>query len=60
MGEGTGLPKDNTEVYEIDTPTKTREKMKLNGIFLHMLLDTGSDVTLIPRNFCEKISKLIY
>ena len=55
--EGTDPPTENVEIYAIITPTNTREKIMLNGIFFHVQVDTESNVTLILRNFCEKMGK---
>ena len=40
-----------------NTPTKTREKVKINGKYFHMQVDTGSDVTLIPVNLWQDLGK---
>ena len=40
--EGTDPPTENTEVSALNTPTKTREKIKLNGIFFIMPEKTKS------------------
>ena len=53
--DGTDSPKENAKMYAINTPTKTREKVKMNGLFFHMQVDRRSYVTLIPRNFWEKM-----
>ena len=50
--------KKNAEIYAVNTPFKTREKLKLNCIFFHIQVNTGNDVKLIPRNFWKKMSKV--
>lgn len=47
----------NTGVYSIRTPAKSRETVNLNGITFSMQVDMGSDVTLIPKNFWQKVGK---
>ena len=37
--------------------TKTREKIKINGKYFRMKVDTGSDITLIPVNFWLDLGK---
>lgn len=39
------------------TSAKNRETVKLNGITFAIQVDMGSDVTLMPRNFWEKMGK---
>lgn len=48
---------ENTEVFEIKAQDKSREMVKLNRVTLLMQVDTGSDVTLIPRNFWERMGR---
>ena len=55
--EGTDPPTENVEICAINTPTKTREKTKFNGIFLNVQINSGSDITLKPRNLLEKMGK---
>ena len=38
------------EIFMLSTPTKTREKVKIDGKYFHMQVDTGFDITLIPVN----------
>ena len=45
------------EIFPLSTPTITREKVKINGKYFHMQVDTGSDVTLIPLNFWQDLGK---
>ena len=39
------------------SPRKTNDKIKLNRIFFRLQLVTGSYVTFISKNFCEKLIK---
>ena len=39
------------EIFMLNTPTKTREKVNINGKYFHMHVDTGSDITLTPVSF---------
>ena len=55
--EGTDPPTENAEICTIKTPIKNREEIKLNDLSFHMKVDTGSNVTLIRRNFVEKMRK---
>ena len=55
--EDTDPPTKKAKIYSINTPNKTREKIKLNGIFFHMQVVTGSDITLILGNFWKKIGE---
>ena len=36
------------EIFMLNTPRKTREKVKINGKYFHIQVDTGSDIILIP------------
>ena len=45
---------ENAEVYPMNAPTKTGEKIKLNIISFHVQVDTGSDVSFMPTKFLEK------
>ena len=53
--EGTDSSTENAEIYVNHTPNKTREKIKLNRIFFHKQVDTGSEETLIQRKIWEKM-----
>ena len=55
--ESNDSPTEKAEVFEINTRIKTKDTIKLNGISLPMQVDTGSEVTLIPKNFWERIGK---
>ena len=44
-------------MFTINTPTKTGEKVKINGKHFHMQVDTGSGIALIPLNFCQDLGK---
>ena len=46
-----------TENFMLNTATKIREKVKINGKYFHMQVDTGSDITLIPVNFWPDLGK---
>lgn len=46
---------ESTEVFEIKAQDKSRDIMKLIGVILLMQVNTRSDVTLIPRNFGERM-----
>ena len=48
---------DRRIIFTLNTPTKTREKVKINGKYFHMQLDTGSDITLIPVSFWQDLGK---
>ena len=48
---------ENIEVYSKKKHAKSRETVKLNVIKFPMQVDTGRDVTLVPRNFWEKMGK---
>ena len=41
----------------IKNKTKTREKVKINGKYFHMQVDTGSDITVIPVNLGQDSEK---
>ena len=41
----------------LNTPTKMREKVKINGKYFHLQVDTGSDITLVPVNFWQDLGK---
>ena len=45
------------EIFTLNTPTETREKVKINGKYFHMQVDTGSDITLIPVDFWQDLGK---
>ena len=49
---------EGVEIFMLNTPTKTRERVKINGKYFHMQVDTGSDITLIPANFWQDLGKL--
>ena len=36
---------------------KTREKIKINGKYFHIQVDTGYDITLIPVNVWQDLGK---
>ena len=44
------MDRRESEIFTLNTPTKTREKVKINGKYFHMQVDIGSDITLIPVN----------
>ncbi|MCC6329173.1 MAG: hypothetical protein IT174_11695 [Acidobacteria bacterium] len=47
-----------SDTYSPPAPTiniKIRNPVTLESIAVPMLLDTGSDLTLVPRFFCDKI-----
>ena len=44
----TLMDRRGAEIFTLSTPTKTREKVKING----------SDITLIPVNFWQNLGKL--
>lgn len=47
------------DVFSIHRPKEKNsfQKIKLNGITFSMQVDTGSEVTLIPRNFSKQTGK---
>ena len=47
----TQVDRGGAEIFVLNTPTKIREKVKINGKYFHMQVDTGSYITLIPVNF---------
>ena len=49
------MKRGRVEIFMLNTPPKTREKVKINGKYFHMQLDTGSDITLIPVNFLQDL-----
>ena len=42
------MDRGGAEIFSLNTLTKTWEKVKINGKYFHMQVDTGSDITLIP------------
>ena len=52
------VDRGGTEIFMLNTPTKTREKVKINGKYFHMQVNTGSDIILIPVNFWQDLGKL--
>lgn len=55
--ENIDPPIESTEVFPIKAEDKSREMVKLNGVTLFVQVDTGSDVTLIPRKFWERMDR---
>ena len=53
----TQVDRRGTGILTLNTPTKTREKVKINGKYFHTQVDTGSDITLIPVNFGQGLGK---
>ena len=53
----TQVDRGGAEIFTLNTPTKTREKVKINGKYFHMQVDTGSDIKLIPVNFWQDLGK---
>ena len=53
----TQVNRGGAEFFTLNTSTKTRDKVKINGKFFHMQVDTGSDITLIPVNFWLDLGK---
>ena len=47
------------EIFTLNTPTKIGEKVKINGKYFHIRVDTGSDTILIPVNFLPDLGKLL-
>ena len=47
----TQVDRDGAEIFSRNTPTKTRQKVKIDGKYFHMQVDTGYYITLIPVNF---------
>ena len=54
----TQVDRGGAEIFMLNTPTKTREKVKINWKYFYMQEDIGSDVTLIPVNFRQDLGKL--
>ena len=52
------VDRGGAEIFMLNTQTKTREKVKINGKYFHMQVDTNSDITLIPVNFWQDLGKL--
>ena len=50
----TQVDRGVVEIFTLNTPTKTREKVEINGKYFHMQIDTGS---LIPVNFLLDLGK---
>ena len=44
------MDRGGAEIFRLNIPTKTREKLKINGKYFHMQVDTGSDIILISAN----------
>ena len=55
--EDKQVDREEAENFMLNTPTKTREKVKINGKYFRMQVDTGSDITLIPVNFWQDLGK---
>ena len=53
----TQVDRGGAEIFMLNMPTKTREKVKINGKYFHMKVDTGSDIILIPVNFWQDLGK---
>ena len=47
----------NKNVETIEQKKDIIQKVKINNFYLDMQMDTSSKVTLIPRNFQERIGK---
>ena len=48
--KNTQVDRGGAEIFTLNPPTKTREKVRINGKYFHMQVDTSSDITLIkPR-----------
>ena len=45
------------EIFTLNTPTKTRENVKINRKYFHMQVDSGSDIKLLPVNFWQDLGK---
>ena len=41
----THVERGAAEIFTLNTPTKTREKVEINGKYFHIQVDTGSDNT---------------
>ena len=52
------VDRGGAEIFTLNTPRKTRGKVKINGKYFHMQEDTSSDITLIPVNFWHDLGKL--
>ena len=46
----TKVDRGGAKIFKLNTPTKIREKVKINGKYFHMQVDTGSDKTLFTVN----------
>ena len=53
------VDRGGAEISTLNTPTKTREKVKIYRKYFHMEVDTGSDITLIPVSFWQDLGKPI-
>ena len=52
------VDRGGAEIFTLNSLTITREKVKINGKYFHMQVDTVSDITLIPVNFWQDLGKL--
>ena len=53
----TQVDRGGAEIFTLNTPTKTREKVKIYGKYSHIQVDTGSGITFIPVNFWQDLGK---
>ena len=53
----TQMDRGGAEIFTLNTPTKTTERVKIDGKYFHMQVDTGSGITLIPVNFSQDLGK---
>ena len=51
------MDRGSVEIFTLNTPTKTKERVKINEKYFHMQVDTGSDITLILVNFWQDLGK---
>ena len=51
------VDREEAEIFTLNTLTKTREKVKINGKYFRMQVDTGYDITIIPVKFWQDLEK---
>ena len=51
------MDRRGAEIFTLNTPRKTREKVKINGKYFHRQVDSVSDITLIPVNFWQDLGE---
>ena len=49
----TQVDRGGAEIFILNTPIKTRERVKINGKYFHMQIDTGSDKTYSSELLAE-------